>query len=385
MTVRLLEYILEASRGLDNHALGGYDLFRNGTAEGIAALLGLNVLKEIAPSEELFCQKQCMCEDNLLQVEILDDERARLSCPSGQIPSEVIPISEVRRFRFSRNDFLAWVCRENGYRRVPNFNPEIASGVYHFADATLLERNLSLCMVTGSVSVNFFERLFILSEIFAYQLAVALTTSPIALSQTEIKTLADKEVFVNSLSDVIKLPLPTIDLSFVERRIVHGERSHRPELILQTIPTGTNRGTAVQLVGRKLKGKSILLGRSQLLIIYALMNAQPSRHEDKPALVLEEKTLVKKYLDWRKRKWITLNLGRNEKPGHRLTKTWHTFVKQMERSGITDVFIRKNENGRIKYILALDSKEVDCRIPDLADAVQKTADSGRRPKDDPMI
>ena len=385
MTVELLKYILEASRGFDNRALGGPELFRNGTAEGIARLLDLNVLKEIAPAEEIFCEKQCICEKNLLNVEILDDHRARLSCPSGQIPSEEIPINEVRLFRFSKNDFLVWICRENGFRRVPNFSLKVASGIYHFSDTTLLERNLSLCLVTGSASANLFERLFLLSEIFTSQPAVALTTSPVALSQAEIKTLADKEVFVKSLEDVVKLPLPAIDLSFIERRMVYGERCHHPELILQTIPTGTNRGTAVQIVGRKLKGKSILLGRSQLLIIYALMNAQPSRHEDKPVLVLEEKALVKKYLGWRKKKWITVNLGRNEKPEHRLTKAWYTFIKQMKRNGIADVFIRKNENGRIKYILALNGRDVECRITDLANAVQKTADSGRRPKDDPIV
>ncbi len=385
MTIELLKYIVETSTGLDDIELAGSELFEIGSQDDIDHLLRLNVLKETALLESIFCQEQCTCEDELLLVERIDDSWVTIFCPSGQISDRKVPINEVRCFRFCLIDFLKWVCRENGYRQVLNINRSVSQGIFHFADTTLLERNLNLYLVTGSANMNLFERMFLLSDISASQPAVALTASPVALSQVEIKTLADKEVFVKSFADALKLPIPAIDLSFVERWMIRDERSHRPELILQTIPTGTNRGTAVQLVGRKLEGSSILLGRSQLLIIYTLMNAQLSQHEGKPALVIEENALVKKYLDWHKRKWITVNLGRNEKPKHRLNKAWYTFIKQMERNGIADAFIRKSENGRIKYILALDSRDVDCRITNLANSVQKTADSGRRPKDDPLV
>ena len=381
MIIELLKYIVETSTGLDDIELAGSELFEIGSQDDIYHLLHLNVLKEIALLESVFCQEQCTCEDELLLVERIDDSWATIFCPSGQIAAMQVPINEVRCFRFSLVDFLGWVCRENGYRQVLHINRSVSEGIFHFADTTLLEQNLSLCLVAGYTRTNLFERLYYLSDMFSSQLAVALTTSSAALSPAEIKTLADKEVFVKSLADVIRLPLPTIDLSFIKRKLLSHER-RRPELILQTIPTGTNRGTAVQLVGRKLEGKSILLGRNQLLIIYALMNAQPSRYEDKPALVLEEKALVKKYLSWHRRKWITMNLGHNEKPKHRLTKVWYRLIKQMKRNSIADVFIRKSENGSIKYILALDSKDVECRIMNLANAVQKTADSGRRPRDD---
>ena len=385
MTTELLKYIVETSTGLDDVELAGSELFEIGSQDDIYHLLRLNVLKETAILESIFCQEQCTCDDELLLVERIDDSWATIFCPSGQISAKKIPINEVRCFRFCLVDFLRWVCQENGYHPVPGRNQEVCDGIYHFADTTLLERNLSLCIVTGSTRVNLFERLFFLSEIFPSQLVVALSASPVTLSRIETKNLAEKEVFVISFTDVIKLPLPTIDLALIERRLAYREQHRRPALILQMIPTGTNRGTVVQLAGRLLKNRVILLGRNQLLIIHALMNAHPSRYADRPVLALEEKEFVKKHLLWHKRKWITVNLSHNEKPKHRLNKMWYTFIKQMKQNNIDNIFVRNKENGIVKYILALDGRDAACRITDIASAVQKTANSGRRPKDDPLV
>jgi len=366
------------SRGLDNRAIGGSELFHNGTEEEIAGLLNLNVLKEIAPAEEIFCNHQCECDENLLLVEILDDHRARLSCPSGQVPSEEIPISEVRRFRFSRNDFLAWICRENEYHSIPGRNQEVCDRIYHFADTTILERNLSLCIVMGSVRVNPFEKLLHLSDIFSLQPVVAFTSSDPPLRRGHIKSLTEKNVFPRSFVDVIKSPVPRIDLDFIERQWLDQERIRRPSLILQLIPTGPKHRLATELVGKRIGNRSIPLGRFELLIIYALLNARVADHEDKLVHILPEKDLVRQFLEWRRKGWITANLGPTEKPEHRLTKGWGRFIRQMKRFNLEDLFIRRDDNRNIKYILTLDSKEAVCQIPDIATAVKLTADTGRR-------
>ncbi len=366
------------SRGLDNRALGGSELLHHGTVEEIAGLLDLNILKEIAPAEEIFCEQQCICDENLLLVEILDDQRARLSCPSGQIPSEVIPISEVRRFRFSRNDFLAWVCRENGYDQIPGRNQEVCDGIYHFADTTILERNLSLCIVTGSVRVNLFERLLHLSDIFSLQPIAIFTSSDPPLGRGQIKSLAGKNVFPRSFADVIKSPVPTIDLDFIEQQWLDHERIRRPSFILQLIPTGPKHRLITELVGKRIGNRSIPLGRFELLVIYALLKARVTIHEDKPVHILPEKDLVRQFLDWRRKGWITANLGPTEKPEHRLTKSWGRFIQQMKNLDLNDLFIRAVENKNVKYILTLDGKEAVCQISDIANAVKLTANTGKR-------
>lgn len=377
MNATLAKCLIEQSLGLDNAEMDGFTLRQFVPKEAIQWATIHQLLRESAPLQQIICDATCTCEEMLLQVEIVDTQTVKLHCPHVQIVPKQIQRDLVRCYRFSRVEFLAWICRENNFQWISDPTQWSGDGIVHFAETARLDMNLSICLLTGSPNQFVFERLYRLSDAKVNPVIV-FTAVHHQLTLEQLKVLQDKKVFVRAFGEMVTEQFPIVSLDWVEAILISRTIPLQPKLELRMIPGGKTARHVCELSGSLLKGGRKTVGINQILFLYALFNGTEIMQNDTLVLTIEKSVLVNGLHQWIASGYIRANLGRTEKIEHRLSKLWLTFQTQMNEMGIGNLLDKFESKDNTFYLLKLTRSEISVGHFNLQQAIERTSKTGKR-------
>ena len=375
----LLNGLLTITKGTDTSPVSGASLLEWGGTGEVDELIRSGILHESESAEEIQCREQCECDDGVLKVKYDSNNEASIYCPIGQVASKRVDRNTLRRFAFSRTDFLIWLSRNNGWELSDHFSSAIVTNTYYFAALQQSKRRISICFAGESDNPDFVNRMSRL-RIHAKPETpfVILCADNPCLTLDEKVQLNQRSIYISCLSYCLDTSTGKIILP-IDQHVPHDEQSI-PALILQRISTGVKRGFVAELAGRLIPNQSIPLGRSKLLLLHTMMHAAISINSTQTYFEITEQELTGKFATWHQRKWVTANAKRANNYNMCVAQQWEKLTTRLKECNLDKYFQRSRENGIVFYRILLPRDEISCLITDLEHAVEQTGNSGYRSK-----